>query len=166
MTKTHIFLFIVAGCIVSLIFPAQTFATQGHIDPEGLYVHQLSHLFFVISMGIIIYGLRFRKLIHKKGWQYIQYAALLFIMWTLDAFFVHLLDEQMKWVQVSRIDPWHIRIESVSPILSYFYSMIKLDHLLCVPAMIFLYLGLKELSKDSNVSPSAVESTGDQGSET
>lgn len=152
-TRFNIFPFLIAGLyILSETGPA--FATQGHSDPEGLYVHQFSHLFFVFSMGILIYWLRFRRLIHKKGWRYIQYSAFFFILWTIDAFTVHLLDEQYKWIQVRRIDLWNIKIESISPFLGSLYYIVKLDHILCVPAMIFLYMGLKHLSQGSDSSKS------------
>jgi len=50
-------------------------ATQAHNAPEGLYAHQLAHVFFIISMGVLIYWLRERKLVQAVGWRYIQYAA-------------------------------------------------------------------------------------------
>ena len=63
-------------------------ATQAHSAPEGLYAHQLAHIFFIVSMGVLIYWLRERKLVQAVGWRYIQYAALFFILWNLDAFSV------------------------------------------------------------------------------
>ncbi len=73
-------------------------ATQAHGPPEGLYVHQLSHLFFIFAMAILIYWLRSRGLVREQAWRYIQYAALFFILWSIDAFLVHLLDEQFLLV--------------------------------------------------------------------
>ena len=72
-------------------------ATQTHGQPEGLYVHQIAHLFFIISMGILEFWLRQRNLIKEKGWKYIQLAAVLFILWNIDAIIVHFLDEQIYW---------------------------------------------------------------------
>ncbi len=131
--------------IALLLMPATALATQTHSDPEGLYVHQLSHLFFVFSMGILIYWLRARGLVRKTGWRYIQYAAVFFILWTLDAFTAHLLDEQLTLVHVSRPDAWHIRIDAPAP-LAVLYYLVKLDHLFSVPGLVFLYLGLTRLA--------------------
>ncbi len=144
MKKFFLTLFSAAGFFFLLCSPA--LATQPHGAPEGLYVHQLSHLFFSFSMGILIYWLRMRNLVRETGWRYIQYAAFFFILWTLDAFAAHMLDEQFEWVRVTRVDRWHIRLDASREWLGIFYYIIKLDHLLCVPAIVFLYAGLKRLS--------------------
>ncbi|MCF8080476.1 MAG: hypothetical protein K9K88_14450 [Desulfobacterales bacterium] len=85
----------------------------------------------------------------QAGWKYIQYAALFFILWNLDAFFAHLLDEQLAWIRVEKIGFWQQRITAAQgpDILAPVYYLIKMDHLLCVPAILFLYLGLHRLLK-------------------
>lgn len=130
-----------------LIITEPAFATQAHSAPEGLYAHQLAHVFFIVSMGVLIYWLRARKLVQLVGWRYIQYAALFFILWNLDAFMVHLLDEQLAVIETQRIDLWNISItaRNHSKGLMWLYYFIKLDHLLCVPALLFLYFGLRRL---------------------
>jgi len=35
--------------------------------------------------------------------------------------------------------------------IDYFYFLLKMDHLLCVPALIFLYIGLKRIDSSSNL---------------
>jgi transcriptional regulator of acetoin/glycerol metabolism len=80
--------------ILTLVLVAkQAFATQAHSAPKGLYAHQLGHIFFIVPMGVLIYWLRARQLVQMVGWRYIQHAALFFILWNLDAFCVHLLEE-------------------------------------------------------------------------
>ena len=64
---------VAAGWLV----PAAALAVQEHGAPEGLYAHQFAHLFFLASMGLLIYWLRQRQLVRQAGWRYIQYAALL-----------------------------------------------------------------------------------------
>jgi len=134
------------GLLFCLANPAH--ATQAHGAPEGLFVHQLSHLFFIFAMGILIYWLRSRALVRETGWRNIQYAALFFILWSLDAFFVHLLDEQFFLVHVTRTGPWQMQLETSEGMawLGVVYYLLKLDHLLCVPGLIFLYKGLCRLS--------------------
>ena len=85
-------------------------ATQTHGQPEGLYVHQIAHLFFIISMGILEFWLRQRNLVREPGWKYIQLAAVLFILWNVNAMAVHFLDEQIHWLKVSAFDEWQISI--------------------------------------------------------
>jgi len=152
MKKFLIIWIFAAGNLFLLHSPV--LAIQSHGAPEGMYVHQLSHLFFFFSMGILIYWLRVRNLVRETGWRYIQYAAFFFILWTLDAFTAHMFDEQFEWVNVTRPDRWHIRLDASRNWISIFYYLIKLDHLLCVPAIVFLYAGLKRLAS------SAVPETG------
>jgi hypothetical protein len=144
-----------------LITAEPAFATQAHSAPEGLYAHQLAHIFFIISMGVLIYWLRARQLVRSAGWSYIQYAALFFIFWNLDAFTVHLLEEQLAAIDVQRINPWQIKITANNQpmALVWLYYFAKLDHLLCVPALLFLYFGLKRLLKDAETSTRGVVSS-------
>jgi hypothetical protein len=150
-----------APVVCTLLVPAPAAATQGHGGPEGLYVHQLSHIFFCLSMGILIYWLRAMKLTRKPGWRYIGYSALLFILWSADAFTVHLLDEQLLLVTGERVGAWTFQIhtEPAGSPLGIIYYLAKLDHLLCFPAMVCLYLGLKRLSAGGTDEPTAGDSS-------
>ena len=142
--------FALAAAFLAL-YPTSAFATQGHAGIEGVWVHQFAHLFFLFSMLLLIYWLRQAGLVRQPGWRYIQYAALFFILWNLDAFLVHFLDEQIQAVQVTLLDNWQIHIETTkdSTGLAVFYYLIKLDHLLCVPAMICLWQGLRHMVKEA-----------------
>jgi len=93
--------------------------------------------------------LRARQLVQIAGWRYIQYAALFFILWNLDAFTVHLLEEHLGAIDMQRINLWQISITTThhSRALVWLYYFAKLDHLLCVPALLFLYFGLRRLLK-------------------
>lgn len=146
----------IAGLIGAISIIAEpAFATQAHSAPEGLYAHQLAHIFFIASMGVLIYWLRARQLVQAAGWRYIQYAALFFILWNLDAFTVHLLEEQLAVIQIQRISPWQINITAPghSKALVWLYYFAKFDHLLCVPALLLLYLGLRHLLRKTETPP-------------
>ena len=141
--------FEIGSLVFYFLFPASALATQAHGDPEGLFVHQFAHIFFAISLAIFIYWLRFKDLIEETGWRYIQYAALFFIFWNADAALAHLLDEQLRIIEVERIGNWHIKLTSSdnTRFTIILYYIAKLDHLLCVPALIFLSAGLKQFLK-------------------
>lgn len=141
--------------LLLLALPSGVAATQGHGGPEGLYVHQMAHLFFMFAMGLLIYWLRLRRLVDQAGWRLIQYAALFFILWNLDAFIVHLLEEQVDVLSISRPGRWQIAIETQPQWtwLGALYYLVKLDHLLCVPAVVFLYMGLRRLIKEAPQRP-------------
>jgi hypothetical protein len=66
---------------------------------------------------------------------------------------VHLLDDQFNIIAVERIGSWQIQIHDLydNNDLKILYYFAKLDHLLCVPALIYLYLGLKRLLKESRL---------------
>ena len=144
-----ILLFVTLFVCLSL-WHSTALATQAHAAPEGLFTHQLAHIFFIISMGSLIFWLKKRRLSDQKGWRYIQYAAACLVLWNMGAFTAHAMDEQFLLVNVTRLDIWRIQIVPLAsnPSLATIYYLCKLDHLLCVPAMIFLYAGLRQLKKD------------------
>ena len=139
--------------LVAFFNPDHALATQAHGAPEGVYAHQLAHIFFIISMGFLIHWLRERKLVKESGWRFIQYAAFFLIFWNIDAFIVHLLADQLEIIQVNRIRMEYVQINALKggKILETLYYIAKLDHLLCVPALFFLYLGLRRLLKEDQL---------------
>lgn len=141
----HIF----AAMVLLVLFclPAPALAIQSHGGPEGLHAHQMAHLFFAFSMGLLIFWLRRRGLVTEQGWRFIQYGALFFIAWNLNAFFGHWLEELSGLLITERIGPMQIRITTVEGHgwAGVAFYLAKLDHLLCVPALIFLFLGLRRL---------------------
>lgn len=141
--------------------PISAWATQTHGGPEGLYIHQLAHVFFMFSMGVLIYSLRKRELVAVLGWRYIQYAALLFIAWNLDAFVTHWIEEQSALIEISNVGVMQIDIRTAPGFewLGPVYYIAKLDHLLCVPALVFWYLGFRRLLKTPPVE-SSIRETG------
>lgn len=151
MKPNRILFIISAGMVSWLTIPSTpALATQGHAGIEGVWVHQFAHLFFLFSMLLLIYWLRQAGLVKRPGWRYIQYAALFFILWNLDTVLVHFLDEQVRAVSVNNLGNWKIQVTTVEGYrwLAAIYYLIRLDHLLCVPAMVFLMLGLRHMLKE------------------
>jgi hypothetical protein len=133
-----------------MILSGEAGATQVHPPEEGLVAHQLGHVVFIVSMGVLIYWLRERKLTRHPGWRYIQYSALFFVLWNADAIVVHYLDGRKDLFEVIDAGRWHRWIQTASEPDWYtlLYYLGKMDHLLCLPAMIFLYLGLRRLAME------------------
>jgi len=131
--------------------PALATCDYGH--PEGVHTHQFAHIFFIISMGILIYRLKSKKPRLSSGWKLIQYSALFFILWSLDAFAVHFLDEQLNIIQIKTIGPWQIKIDDYfdNNLLKFFYYLARMDYLLCLPGFIFLYYGLIRLLNERSL---------------
>lgn len=146
-----------------ILFCAQAssaLATQTHGQPEGLVVHQLAHLFFIISMGILEFWLRKRNLVQDKGWRFIHLSAVFFLLWNLDAMLVHFLEEQVHLLQTGGLSLWKQTITTPEGFagLGVLYYLAKFDHLLCVPAMFFLFYGLRTLNRQAG----AADESGDR----
>jgi hypothetical protein len=138
---------LVLSLLSTIILPLPAFAIQLHGDPEGLYGHQIAHLFFVASMGMLIYWLLRMKLIFRRGWRFIALAAVCLIMWNLDAFVGHAI-EGSDGVGLMVEGGWikgKVRFSALSDTMAILYYLIKLDHLLCVPAVVSMFIGLREL---------------------
>lgn len=132
-------------CITCIfINPAKVLALQLHLAPGGLYAHQMAHAFFIFSMGFFSFWLQKNRLVEQKGWRYIQISALLLILWNIDAMAAHSLEAWLinDTLSVSGLSGYSI---TGSGFLAYFYYFLKMDHLTCVPAIIFLFIGLRRL---------------------
>lgn len=138
---------IMAVCILR---PQDGYATQLHASSEGIITHQIGHLFFLFSMVVLIFTVTGKGLHKQKGWRLIQYAAFFFILWNLDAITAHFFDNQIHAVKIENISIGKMKLvtSNDSYVLAWFYYILKLDHLLCVPAMLFLYQGLSNLVDD------------------
>jgi hypothetical protein len=138
-------------CLAILIVADPALATQTHGEPEGLVVHQIAHLFFLLSMGTLAYWIQAHGLSRQRAWRLIRYAAIMLMVWNTDAFLAHLLDEQTRLIAVHHVDSLHLSIvpRPGFEFLVPFYYLVKLDHLFCVPALVFLYLGLRALLNDT-----------------
>jgi hypothetical protein len=97
----------------------------------------------------LIFWLRKWRLVTAVGWRYIQYAAIFFIAWNLDAFFSHWLEEMSELITVQSTGVMQMRISVAKghEWLALIYYLTKLDHLLAVPAMVFWFLGFRRLLK-------------------
>lgn len=131
------------------VFVPQAHAIQQHATGGGIITHQIGHMFFLFSMIVLIFTIREKKLDIHKGWRLIQYGALFFILWNLETLTAHFLDNQINVVRMQALsfDRGVIETESSSDILAWAYYVLKLDHLLCVPAMLFMYQGVSSLVK-------------------
>ena len=133
-----------------LLLPLNVYAIQLHASSEGVITHQMGHLFFLFSMVALIFTVTGKGLDKQKGWRLIQYSAFFFILWNLDAALAHFFDNQIHAVKIENISLSQIKVVTIndSSILAWLYYFLKLDHLLCVPAMFFLYKGLSSLVDD------------------
>lgn len=143
------------GCLIclalawGLLRPAPVFAIQLHTGNAGIIAHQIGHLFFLFAMVALMFTINSQGLIRQKGWRQIQLGALFFIFWNLATLIAHFLDNQIEVVRIETLSVSRLAVvtEPDSQLLAVIYYFLKMDHLWCVPAMIFLFLGLDTLLK-------------------
>ena len=141
---------ILPAVLILSLLPGEAFAIQFHTHSEGIITHQMGHLFFLFSMVMLMFIIRGKELDKQKGWRMIQFSALFFILWNLDAVTAHFFDNQIHAVKMETLDFYRMKVtvHNGSRFLAGFYYGLKLDHLLCVPAMFLLYKGLSSLVED------------------
>lgn len=127
------------------LLPWPVWAIQTHGDPEGLYIHQLGHLLFLGAMGYIVWELRRRRLTRHPGFRHLARAALLLGLWNLLAFIGHLAEERLPREVFLPGSGYFFRKLLVQDLTALIYYVAKLDHLILVPALLFFYLGLRQL---------------------
>jgi phosphoglycerol transferase MdoB-like AlkP superfamily enzyme len=137
---------IVTLCWLFVFAPRSAWALQTHPAPEGLYAHMLAHLFFIATLGIFTYWLQTTGLVRERGWRLIQLCCLMFILWNLDTFTVHWIEHTLtsEFFITTGLD-WSQRLSMTGGWRSWVYYFGKFDHLLCVPAMLLLLFGLRDL---------------------
>jgi len=129
-----------------LCSPTAATAFQSHPAPEGLYVHQLAHWFFILAMAMLAYWLQVNGFTRERGWRLIQVSCVLLILWNLVAFAGHWVEEMISDAAISGEPDWTQRI-IVESVWAGLYYALKMDHLVQVPAMLCLLLGIRSLYK-------------------
>lgn len=132
-----------------LVLPGSAWAFQSHTSPEGLYAHQLAHVFFLFSMAILAYWLEQNRFTSQRGWRFIQIACVLFVVWNLVTFAGHWVEEQIPDASMIGEPDWTQKIDFSSHTLAPLYYVLKLDHFISLPAVIFLFLGIRSLYLES-----------------
>jgi hypothetical protein len=131
--------------VLFALIPVSSWGFQSHGAPEGLVVHQLAHLFFVVGLSTLVYWLQKNKLVRERGWRFIQIACILLILWNMDTIFGHWVEERVPSdALIGEPDLFQRLSLDVSP-WSIYYYFLKMDHLISVPGIIFLFLGIRKL---------------------
>jgi len=138
------------SCLIFLsgIFldPAQAWAVQGHEGAnEGLVVHQIGHVLFVGGLFFLLNRLR-RLTTNDYGGIEFKWFLWLIILWNVLAFHEH-------WYQATVNPDKFIRTAGkitgfiISTPLDALYYFSRMDHLLLLPAFLFLMVALNKWRK-------------------
>jgi hypothetical protein len=140
---------LIAGVGV-LLDPVKAWALQSHGPPEGLYAHQMAHLLFAISMVVLAYWLETNGFTRERGWRLIQLSFLLFFLWNLVAFSGHFVEIRIPPGLIEgQQGGWDQRLQVGYDSFTVAYYFLKMDHLVAVPAILCLFLGIRNLYKQT-----------------
>jgi hypothetical protein len=135
--------------LVLTAFPENAWAVQNHGAPEGLYVHQLAHVFYTAAMCYFFWAIR-RSEFKSRGWYYFQVFAVFMALWNVVAFTGHALTPFIDSASFSSESGYlSTRMEGPFTGVKLWYYFTKLDHLFSVPSLFCLYLGMKAIYRSS-----------------
>lgn len=134
--------FVICCC---LFLPDNAWALQSHGAPEGLYVHQMAHIHFILALGYLFWDIR-RSSFADKGWRYLQMFCVLMLCWNIVAFVGHSVAVHIGADIITSAEGYlRSRIQGPLDLQKFIFYFAKFDHLLAVPALFFLYVGMRSL---------------------
>ncbi|MEN8199104.1 MAG: hypothetical protein ABFR63_03420 [Thermodesulfobacteriota bacterium] len=129
--------------------PDVAWALQSHGAPEGIYVHQLAHIFFIAALCYLFWDIR-RSSFSNRGWRFLQAFCIFSILWNIVALTGHWVGNMLD-INAIVEESGYLSSKIIGPItppkLIYYFT--KLDHIFSVPALFCLYLCLRSLYLES-----------------
>lgn len=145
--------------LLAVLLPEPAFAVQIHGAPEGLYVHMMAHVFFTAAMVYLLYILRKRPPGQGAGWTFFRYSIYFFLLWNIDTFVVHWLSIRLPDQALAEAGSlWKHRLLLPLTLERRIYYIGRFDHVLCLPAIIFLVLSLRAFCRQAEQSRTETES--------
>lgn len=118
-------------------------ALQVHGPPEGLYVHQMAHVHYLIALVFFLWYIR-RAAFAGRGWRYLQLFCLFMGLWNILAFAGHFAATRVE--AEALVQSSHYLTTMLLPPFSannLLFYMAKLDHLICAPALFCLFMAIR-----------------------
>ncbi len=146
LRSTALFLGVFFSCF--LLQPENAWALQSHGAPEGLYVHQMAHVFFFLALVYLYWDIR-RSSFSGKGWVYLKVFCVFMLIWNIVAFVGHAVALHIDAHIIPASGYLHSRIQGPITLHKVVFFITKFDHVLAVPALFFLYVGMRSLYRSS-----------------
>ena len=109
------FVFTVCLLLSGCLLPDSALAFQPHAY-SGLYIHQLAHIFMIVSLSFFAGKARQTPLASLKGWQYIIAGTWFLVLWSVATMAGHFLDlhisEQALFLPPRAYTP-HLRLHAL-----------------------------------------------------
>lgn len=147
MKKRHLFHLLLAPLLT--IIPMDAWALQSHSAPEGLYVHQMAHILFTGALIYLYWHTRRTPELKGRGWKYLQIFCIVFACWNLLAFIGHEALKSLTELDFLHKNTWREHLAGPITGLKFAYFITKMDHLLYVPALAALVMGLRVFYLDA-----------------
>ncbi len=131
------------------VCPGNAWAVQSHAAPEGLYVHQLAHIFYAAAMCYLFWGVR-QSAFKLRGWRFLQIFCVFMVVWNVVAFTGHALAPYIHHADFTHETGYlstHLQGPFTGVKLWYYFT--QLDHLFSIPSLFFLYLAMKNIYRSS-----------------
>ncbi|PID71610.1 MAG: hypothetical protein CSB34_06565 [Desulfobulbus propionicus] len=138
------------GSFILTVFlvPEAAWALQSHGAPEGLYVHQMSHLLFAGALVYLYMHTRCTPELEGKGWKYLQLFCILFAGWNMLALVGHEVIKLLSVEDFINKSTWNEQIAGPVTPIKLLYFITKMDHLIYVPALFSLVMSLRTFSNE------------------
>ena len=133
--------------LVPLLFPHVAWAVQQHGGAEGLVSHQVGHFLFISGMFYLLYRLHLFSP-SGPGWFEFKIFVWLIICWNFLTFYGHWHQELLDPAKLLRAGDKTTGLMISGPMDIMFYFS-RLDHLLLLPAFLFLLMALTKWRKHS-----------------
>ena len=134
--------------IVELSGPSPALALQAH-GYKGLYVHQGAHIFFLLALLSFSFRIHRSGLISSREWRWISHGAWLLALWNIWAFSGHFIELAIPPEHVTEVAGNHVPALVIASWKEITFFILKMDHLLSVPAIFCFYTGLRIMLKNS-----------------
>ncbi len=142
---------------VVVLSPSLSWALQTHDAPEGLFVHQMAHVLFMAALAYLAWDIH-RNAFTGRGWFYLQLFCLFMFIWNGLAFAGHAIAHHLIRADFfTETSYFFTRMSGPFTPAKLFYYVAKLDHLVSVPALLFLFLALRTFYHSIDVDESKGE---------
>jgi hypothetical protein len=140
---------IILSTFLLLLQSAEAWALQPHGGGEGLYIHQMAHVFFMGTLTYLYLHTRRTQDLVSRGWRYLRLFCVLLFFWNLMAFVGHHTALHLPLYDFIETGTWNERLVSPLSVMKVIYYIAKMDHFLTVPALLALFLSLRSFYLDA-----------------
>jgi hypothetical protein len=122
--------------------PAWALQSHGYV---GLYVHQIAHILFLAAMVGFALRLQASELTAQPAWRRMAWGAWFFGAWNIWAFVGHFITLTIPDNHVVVLEGDLVPSLLMASWKELAYYVLRMDHLLSLPAIILFYLGIRTI---------------------